>query len=150
MLDARGIQEIIPHRPPFLLVDRILEIEAGKSARGLKQFTINEPFFQGHFPGNPIVPGVLIVEALAQVGSVAILSLPENREKVAYFAGIDGFRFKRPVVPGDTLDLEVTLERVRGPIGKGTARASIDGETAAEGRLTFALVDRPKPTDAEA
>ena len=148
MLDARAIQEIIPHRPPFLLIDRILEIESGKRAKGLKLFTINEPFFQGHFPGNPIVPGVLIVEALAQVGSVAILSLPQNREKVAYFAGIDGFRFKRPVVPGDTLHLEVTLERVRGPIGKGIARATIDGEVAAQGALTFALVDRPEASSA--
>ncbi len=143
MLDSRGIQEIIPHRPPFLLVDRILDVEPGKRAEGVKLFTISEPFFRGHFPGRPIVPGVLIVEALAQVGSVAILSLSENREKVAYFAGIDRFRFKRPVGPGDTVQLEVKLERLRGPIGKGFARASVDDELVAEGGLTFALVDRP-------
>lgn len=145
MLDARGIQEIIPHRPPFLLVDRILDMEPGKRAQGVKLFTISEPFFRGHFPGRPIVPGVLIVEALAQVGSVAILSLSKNREKVAYFAGIDRFRFKRPVGPGETVQLEVTLERLRGPIGKGFARASVDDGLVAEGGLTFALVDRPNP-----
>ncbi len=143
ILDARAIQSIIPHRWPFLLVDRIDELEPGVRAVGVKNVTINEPFFQGHFPGHPIMPGVLIVEALAQVGSVAILSKEENKGKVGYFAGIDSFRFRKPVQPGDVLRLEVSLTRVRGPVGKGSARAKVDGQTVAEGELTFALRDLP-------
>ena len=143
ILDARAIQSIIPHRWPFLLVDRIDELEPGVRAVGVKNVTINEPFFQGHFPGHPIMPGVLIVEALAQVGSVAILSKEENKGKVGYFAGIDSFRFRKPVQPGDVLRLEVSLTRVRGPVGKGSARAEVDGQTVAEGELTFALGDLP-------
>ena len=139
-LDVRQIQEIIPHRWPFLLVDRILELERGVRAVGVKHFTINEPFFQGHFPGNPVVPGVLVVEALAQVGSIAILTLPENKGKIPYFAGIDSFRFRKPVVPGDSVNLEVTLTRMRGSVGKGSAKASVDGAVVGEGELTFALV----------
>ena len=143
ILDARAIQSIIPHRWPFLLVDRIDELEPGVRAVGIKNVTINEPFFQGHFPDHPIMPGVLIVEALAQVGSVAILSRDENKGKVGYFAGIDSFRFRKPVQPGDVLRLEVSLTRVRGPVGKGSARADVDGQTVAEGELTFALGDLP-------
>ncbi len=143
ILDARAIQSIIPHRWPFLLVDCIDELEPGVRAVGVKNVTINEPFFQGHFPGHPIMPGVLIVEALAQVGSVAILSKEENKGKVGYFAGIDSFRFRKPVQPGDVLRLEVSLTRVRGPVGKGSARAEVDGQTVAEGELTFALGDLP-------
>ena len=139
ILEAREIQQIIPHRWPFLLVDRVVEMEEGRRAVGVKNVTINEPFFQGHFPGYPIMPAVLIVEALAQVGAVALLSLPENKGKIGFFAGIDGFRFRRPVIPGDSLRLEVTLTRMRGPIGKGTAKATVDGQTVAEGELTFAL-----------
>ena len=139
MIDAKGIQEIIPHRFPFLLVDRIVELEKGKRAVGIKNVTVNEPFFQGHFPGNPVMPGVLIVEALAQVGAVAILSLEENRGKLVLFAGIDGLRFRKIVTPGDSLRLEVALTKIRGPIGKGTAKATVDGKVAAEGELTFAL-----------
>ena len=139
-LEAKDIQAILPHRYPFLLVDRIVEVQAGVRAVGIKNVTVNEPFFQGHFPGNPIMPGVLIVEALAQVGAVAVLSLPENKGKLGLFAGIDGFRFRRPVVPGDTLRLEVTLTKVRGPIGKGAGRAEVNGQVVAEGELLFALV----------
>lgn len=146
-LDARAIQAIIPHRWPFLLVDRIDELEPGVRAVGIKNVSINEPFFQGHFPGYPIMPGVLIVEALAQVGSVAILSKEENKGKVGYFAGIDSFRFRKPVQPGDVLRLEVSLTRMRGPVGKGAARAEVDGQTVAEGELTFALGDLPNSED---
>lgn len=142
-LDSQQIQAIIPHRPPFLLVDRILEMEQGKRAVGLKNFTIGEPFFQGHFPGNPIVPGVLIVEALAQVGAVAILSVPENRNKVVYFAAIDRFRFRRPVTPGDSIRLEVAIARLRGKVGKGVAKATLGEAIVAQGELTFVLVDPP-------
>lgn len=140
-LESKDIMGIIPHRYPFLLVDRILEVQQGQKAVGIKNVTVNEPFFQGHFPGNPVMPGVLIVEALAQVGAVAILSMPENKGKLGLFAGIDGFRFRRPVVPGDILRLEVTLTKVRGPIGKGSARAEVNGQTVAEGELLFALVN---------
>lgn len=138
MLTAEQIQQILPHRYPFLLVDRILEMEADRAV-GLKNVTINEPFFQGHFPGRPIMPGVLIVEALAQVGAVVLLSRPENRGKLALFAGLDKVRFKRPVVPGDVLRLEVTLERMRGPIGRGRGVAKVEDQIAAQGEFLFAL-----------
>jgi len=144
MLGAREIQEIIPHRYPFLLVDRILELEPGKRAVGLKNVSVNEPFFQGHFPGQPIMPGVLIVEAMAQVGAVALLSVPENKGKIALFAGIDGLRFRKPVLPGDTLRLEVTLDRMLGAAGRGTAKALVEGKVAVQGELTFAVTDASK------
>ncbi|GEC91592.1 MULTISPECIES: 3-hydroxyacyl-ACP dehydratase FabZ [Brevibacillus] len=138
-LDIMQIQEIIPHRYPFLLVDRIEELELGKKAVGVKNVTINEPFFQGHFPGYPVMPGVLIVEALAQVGAVAMLSMEEHQGKIGLFAGIDEFRFKDQVKPGDTLVLEVELTRVRGTVGKGHGRALVNGKVVAEGGLMFAL-----------
>ncbi len=141
MLESDEIQKIIPHRYPFLLVDRILEIEEGKRAVGIKNVSANEPYFQGHFPGMPIMPGVLQVEALAQVGAVALLSSPENRGRLAYFAGIDGVRFRRPVRPGDQLILEVSLERVRGRIGMGRGVARVGEQVVVEGRFTFALAD---------
>lgn len=141
-LDALAIQEILPHRYPFLLVDRIVEIEFGVGAVGIKQVSMGEPYFQGHFPEYPVMPGVLIIEALAQVGAVALLGSEEHAGKIALFAGIDGVRFRRQVKPGDTLRLETTIGRMRRGIGKGTGSATVDGEMAAEGEITFALVDR--------
>lgn len=138
-LDIKGIQEIIPHRYPFLLVDRIVEWEAGKRAVGVKNVTVNEPFFQGHFPEYPVMPGVLIVEALAQVGAVAVLGMEENRGKLAFFAGIDKFRFRGQVKPGDVLRLEVELLRLKGAVGKGKAIARVGDRTVAEGELMFAI-----------
>jgi 3-hydroxyacyl-[acyl-carrier-protein] dehydratase len=139
MLSTQEIMAIIPHRYPFLLIDRILELEPGVHAVGEKLVTANEPQFQGHFPGNPIMPGVLIVEALAQTGAVAALSLPDNAGKLALFAGIDGVRFKRIVRPGDTLRLEVRMERFRRGIGKGAARATVGEQLACEAELLFAI-----------
>jgi 3-hydroxyacyl-[acyl-carrier-protein] dehydratase len=141
MLTIEQIMEIIPHRPPFLLIDRILELEDGVRAVGLKQVSMNEPYFAGHFPGQPVMPGVLQIEALAQVGAVAILSQPEHRGKIAVFAAIDGVRFRKMVKPGDTLRLEVTLEKMRRRIGKGHCVASVDGDVATEGDFTFAVVE---------
>lgn len=138
MLEAEEIQQILPHRYPFLLVDRILEV-GENYAVGVKNVTQNEPFFPGHFPGRPLMPGVLIVEAMAQVGAVALLSQPANRGKLALFAGIDKVRFKRPVRPGDVLTMRVTLERMRGPIGRGRGEATVDGQLAAEGEFLFAV-----------
>ncbi|PFJ17417.1 3-hydroxyacyl-[acyl-carrier-protein] dehydratase FabZ [Bacillus cereus] len=142
MLDIQQIKEIIPHRYPFLLVDKVLEVEEGKRAVGIKNVTANEEFFNGHFPNYPVMPGVLIVEALAQVGAVAMLKKEENRGRLAFFAGIDNCRFKRQVRPGDQLRLEVEMTRVRGAIGKGKAIATIDGEIACETEITFALGDK--------
>lgn len=141
MLDIIEIQQIIPHRQPFLLIDRILELEEGKRAVGLKNVTMNEPFFAGHFPGHPVMPGVLIVEALAQVGAVAILKMEENRGRLAFFAGIDEFRFRGQVTPGDTLRLEVEITRLKGKIGKGHAVAKVNDKVVAEGGIMFALSD---------
>ncbi|HHP0964252.1 TPA: 3-hydroxyacyl-ACP dehydratase FabZ [Bacillus anthracis] len=142
MLDIQQIKEIIPHRYPFLLVDKVLEVEEGKRAIGIKNVTANEEFFNGHFPDYPVMPGVLIVEALAQVGAVAMLKKEENRGRLAFFAGIDNCRFKRHVRPGDQLRLEVEMTRVRGAIGKGKAIATVDGEIACETEITFALGDK--------
>jgi 3-hydroxyacyl-[acyl-carrier-protein] dehydratase len=139
MLDINEIKEIIPHRYPFLLIDKIIEVEDGKRAVGLKNVTANEEFFNGHFPDYPVMPGVLIVEALAQVGAVAMLKPEANRGKLAFFAGIDNCRFKRQVKPGDQLRLEVEMIKVRGPMGKGKAIATVDGEVACETEIMFAL-----------
>jgi len=140
-LNNQAIETIIPHRFPFLFVDRVIELEEGTRAVGIKNVSVDEWFFRGHFPGRPIMPGVLIVEALAQVGAVAALSHPDNKGKLGLFAGIDKVRFRRQVTPGDQLRLEVTLERLRGPVGRAKAVATVDGELAAEGTLTFALVN---------
>ena len=139
VLTIQEIMAIIPHRYPFLLIDRILELEPGQRAVGEKLVTIGEPYFQGHFPNHPIMPGVLIVEALAQTGAVAALSLPENWGKMAFFAGIDGVRFRKPVYPGDTLRLEVRFDKMRRGIGKGTGVATVNGQVVCEGELMFAL-----------
>lgn len=142
MLDAQQIQQIIPHRYPFLLVDRIVELEWGKRAVGIKNVTMGDHFFQGHFPEFPVMPGVLIVEAMAQVGAVALLGMDEHKGKIAFFAGIDDVRFKRQVRPGDTLRLEVEVGKMRRNVGTGTATATVDGQLAARGQLMFAVVDR--------
>jgi len=139
VLNIDEIMEIIPHRYPFLLIDTVEELEQGKRAVGMKNVTMNEPFFQGHFPDYPVMPGVLIVEALAQTGAVALLSLDDFKGKLALFAGIDKVRFKRQVRPGDTLRLEVEIVKMRGPIGVGTAKATVDGELACSGELMFAI-----------
>lgn len=142
-VDVEGIQRILPHRYPFLLVDRVVELNPPHRAVGIKQVTVNEPYFQGHFPGYPVMPGVLIVEAMAQVGGVAVLSAVEYRDKLALFAGIDNVRFKRQVRPGDTLRLEVELHQIRRGIGMGSGTATVDGELACRGDIMFALVDKP-------
>lgn len=136
---AKEIMEIIPHRYPFLLIDTIEELQPGVRAVGRKCVSMNEPFFQGHFPGNPVMPGVLIIEALAQVGAVAILSEPQWKGRTAYFAGIDRAKFKQKVVPGDVLTLTMEIIKVKGPIGVGKAEALVDGKLAAAGELTFAI-----------
>jgi 3-hydroxyacyl-[acyl-carrier-protein] dehydratase len=142
LLNIQQIQEIIPHRYPFLLVDRILEVEEGVRAIGIKNVTINEPFFEGHFPGYPVMPGVLIVEALAQVLAVAILISEANRGKLGFFAGIDEFRFRGQVVPGDTLTLETTITRFKGAFAKAQGTAKVGDRIVAEGGMMFALADR--------
>ena len=138
-LDIQQIMEILPHRPPFLLVDKIIACEPGKSATGIKCVTMNEPFFTGHFPGHPVMPGVLILEALAQAGAVAALSLEENKGKLAIFGGVKHARFKRQVVPGDVLELTCELIARRGPVGYGKAVARVDGKIAAQAELTFVI-----------
>jgi 3-hydroxyacyl-[acyl-carrier-protein] dehydratase len=139
MMDIDEIKKIIPHRYPFLLVDRVEEVTEGQGAVGYKSVTANEEFFNGHFPDYPVMPGVLIVEALAQVGAVALLSKEENQGKLALFAGIDKVRFKKQVRPGDVLRLEVRITKERGPIGFGEATATVDGEIACTGELMFAI-----------
>ncbi len=136
---TKEIMEIIPHRHPFMLIDTIEELEPGVRAVGKKCVSFNEPYFAGHFPGNPVMPGVLIMEALAQVGAVAILDLPENKGKTAYFAGIDNAKFKQMVLPGDVLMLETTIIKRKGPIGVGEAVATVNGKVVAKAQLTFAI-----------
>ena len=141
MLDINQIKEIIPHRYPFLLVDKIESVEPGKKAVGLKNVTVNEPFFQGHFPDYPVMPGVLIIEAMAQVGAVSVLSMPEFAGKIALFAGIEKAKFRRQVVPGDILRLEVEMLKLRGSIGKAKGIARVNEDVAAEAELMFAITE---------
>jgi 3-hydroxyacyl-[acyl-carrier-protein] dehydratase len=138
-LGREQIEAILPHRDPFLLIDEVVELEPGERVVARKHVRGDEWWFAGHFPGRPVMPGVLIVEAMAQTGAVAVLSQEENRGRIAFFGGIDGVRFKRIVEPGDELELECRLEAVRGPIGKGKATAKVDGKLAARGTLTFAV-----------
>ena len=138
-LDRAAIEAILPHREPFLLIDEVLELEPGERVVALKRVRGDEWFFRGHFPGRPVMPGVLIVEAMAQTGAVAVLAEEENRGRIAFFAGIDACRFKRIVSPGDTLMLACEIDHVRGPIGRGKATAHVGAELAARGTLTFAV-----------
>jgi len=144
LIEIEEIRDILPHRYPFLLVDRILKIEGKNKIVGLKNVTINEEFFQGHFPGHAVMPGVLVIEAMAQVGGVLLLSLSGNTGKLAYLGGVDNMRFRKPVLPGDTLVTEVELLKSRGTIGRVRATASVDNEVVAEGEFIFALVEREK------
>lgn len=141
LLNKDEVKNIIPQREPFLMIDEVENLEPGKCAVCYKNVDENEYYFKGHFPGNPVMPGVLITESLAQAGAVAILSVEENKSKNALFAGIDKMKFKRMVKPGDRLKLEVNIIKQKGPIGVGEAVASVDGELVAKGELTFALVD---------
>jgi 3-hydroxyacyl-[acyl-carrier-protein] dehydratase len=145
VIGPEEIKSVIPHRPPFLLIDGILECAPGKRAVGIKTVWQGEPFFQGHFPSRPVMPGVLIIEALAQTGAFALLSTEENKGKIALFAGIDGARFRRQVLPGDELRLEVEIGKMRGPVGRGEAKAYVGGELAAEATLLFYLDTRAGP-----
>ena len=140
MLNKSEIEKIIPQRDPFLMIDEVEEYTPGESCVAYKNVRLEEPYFKGHFPGNPIMPGVLIVESLAQAGAVAILSMEENKGKNAIFGGIDKMKFKKMVVPGDRLKLEVNIIKRKGPIGVGEALATVDGKVAAKGELTFAVV----------
>lgn len=139
LLDINEIKKIIPHRYPFLLVDCIEEMEPGVKAVGYKNVTVNEPYFQGHFPEKPVMPGVLIVEALAQVGAVAVLSLEQNKGKLAFFGGIDKAKFRHQVVPGDRLRLETEIIKCKGPMGVGKAIATVDGKMACEAEIKFII-----------
>ena len=138
-LGIKEIEAILPHRHPFLLIDRIDELEPGMRAVGIKAVTFHEEFFAGHFPGEPVRPGVLILEALAQVGAVAILSVEGNKGKTAFFGGVDNVRFRRKVVPGDVLTLTCEIIRTRGNVGVGTALASVNGERAVTAEMTFVI-----------
>jgi UDP-3-O-[3-hydroxymyristoyl] N-acetylglucosamine deacetylase/3-hydroxyacyl-[acyl-carrier-protein] dehydratase len=139
-IDILQIYDIIPHRYPFLLVDRIIDLEMGKHAVGIKNVSINEPFFQGHFPEQPVFPGVLMVEALAQVAGVCILSLPAHKGKTPFFTGLDKVKFRKPIVPGDQVRMEITVEKIKGIMGRVSAKATVEGKVAVEGILKFTVM----------
>lgn len=150
LLDMLAIQEILPHRYPFLLVDKIVELEPRVRIVGVKQVTINEQFFAGHFPEAPVMPGVLIIEALAQVGAIlALREFADRKNKIPFFSGIDGAKFRRPVVPGDTLRLEVTAIRIGSKVQKMRGLAKVDGQLAAEAEIMCIVGDRPQQTAGE-
>lgn len=139
MLDIKEIMSIIPHRSPFLLVDRVEEMEVGKRIVAKKCVSYNEPFFTGHFPQEPVMPGVLIIEALAQAGAVCALSAEENRGKIAFLGGVNKAKFRGKVVPGDVLTLEVEMVKIKGPVGVGKGTAKVDGKVVASGEITFMI-----------
>lgn len=139
MLDIKEIMNVIPHRSPFLLVDRVEEMEVGKRIKAKKCVSYNEPFFTGHFPQEPVMPGVLIIEALAQTGAVCVLSAEENKGKIAFLGGINKAKFRGKVVPGDVLTLEVEMIKIKGPVGVGKGTASVDGKVVASGEITFMI-----------
>ncbi len=142
IMDITTIQSILPHRYPFLLVDKITELEEGKRIKGIKNVTANEEFFNGHFPGKPIMPGVLITEALAQVGAVMLLGMEENKGKIGVFTGINNFKFRRQVIPGDVLELNAELLQYRHGMGKAAVKATVEGQVAAMGEISFAVIDK--------
>ena len=150
MVDITGIMKVLPHRYPFLLVDRVLELEPGGRALGIKNITANEPQFTGHWPGNPVMPGVLMVEAMAQVGGMLVLTMKEleGRKLTAFIAGLDGIKFRRKVVPGDQLTIEAIMTKARGLVGKVHVVAKVDGDVAVEGEFTFALVEEKEEPEA--
>ena len=139
MLNINEIMEIIPQRPPFLMIDRVEEVVEGKSAKGYKNVTINENFFNGHFPEYPVMPGVLILEALAQMGAICILSMEDFKGKIGFLVGADKVRWKKQVMPGDKLDLEIEIVKLRGSIGVGKGKATVDGSLVCEGEIIFAI-----------
>ncbi|HSR67987.1 MAG TPA: 3-hydroxyacyl-ACP dehydratase FabZ [Acidobacteriota bacterium] len=143
--EIREILDFLPHRYPFLLVDRIVDHEPGKRIVGIKNVSINEPYFQGHFPGVPIMPGVLILESMAQVGGILVFfTLPDRKEKLVFLAGLEKARFRKPVVPGDQIRVELTVLRVKSRVGRLQGVATVNGQKAAEAEILFSLVDRPK------
>ena len=139
MINIKEIKEILPHRYPFLMIDRVEEVVEGKSAKGYKNITINENFFNGHFPDYPVMPGVLILEALAQIGAICILSMEDFKGKIGFLVGADKVRWKKQVVPGDKLDLEIEITRLKGSIGIGKGKATVDGKLVCEGEIMFAI-----------
>jgi 3-hydroxyacyl-[acyl-carrier-protein] dehydratase len=143
-LDIKEIMKVLPHRFPFLMVDRIIELEENKRAVGIKNVTINEPFFQGHYPGFPVMPGVMIAETMAQVGGIMMMSSLKDAKYIPLLAGFENFKFRKPVIPGDQLRVEAELVFLRGFLGKVKAKASVEGKTVAEGEITFALIEEKK------